>query len=95
MALLRNSSKLRNIETDESFFLTTQFPEDHSGCFDLLYNGTPLFNPEPNQVHHEESEEKIDHRPKDWYDKQCDYQNFMYSLVLNISRLNKDQEEGE
>lgn len=66
----------------------------HAGCFEVAPDGTSAHDPEQKEVEplKDISEEKPDHRPKDWYDQQCKYENYIGMLRLNSQPLNKNFE---
>lgn len=101
MAILRKSTKLEG--QDPNIFvikneIKREIPSSSAGCFDLTHEGTPAYAPEITDVAPipDTPPEKIDHRPKDWYDKQCSYENYIGGLMLNSVPLNeKPDDSGE
>ena len=97
MAILRNSSKLESQEAN-ILVLKGKLPIPHVGCFEVASDGTPAHDPEQKEVEpiKDVPEEKPDHRPKDWYDQQCKYENYIGMLRLNSQPLNKaSKSEGD
>lgn len=85
MAILRKSTKLSDSNTLK---LSSEILFNNVGCFEIAPEGTPAYNPDVKKVEPVVEEEKIDHRPKDWYDQQCKLENFVKGIVLNSSSLN-------
>ena len=95
MAILRKSSKLEG--QDPHIFviksaMRQEIPPPSVGVFDISHEGTPAYDPEIVGVEPMSNTppEKIDHRPKDWYDKQCSYENYITGLKLNSQPLNTE-----
>jgi len=104
MAILRNSTKLAtsqngifDLKSQEVAETEQKEPTSHSGCMEVDFEGKPIYNPDQQPVPNidEATEEKIDHRPKDWYDKQCSIETYLKGLTLNTVPLNKTGEEDD
>jgi len=86
MALLRKSTKL---STQEPACIKLESTLLSTGCFDISPEGTPAYNPDLQKVEPVVEEEKVDHRPKEWYDQQCKFENYIKGIVLNSAPLNE------
>ena len=96
MAILRRSTKLESGDANV-LVLKGKLPIPNVGCFDLSPDGTPSHDPEQKEVEpiKEVPEEKPDYRPKDWYDQQCKYENYIGMLKLNSQPLNTSEGEDK
>ena len=96
MAILRKSTKLE-VQDPHIFVIKNEIkheiPSSSVGCFNLSHEGTSAYDPEITEVEpiSDTPPEKIDHRPKDWYDKQCSFKSYIGGLMLNSAPLNKKQ----
>ncbi len=91
MAILRKSTKLEG-QDPGILVLKGRLPTINAGCFDLTPGGTPAHDPEQPEAEPmpDIPPERPDHRPKDWYVRQCDYDNYIGMLQLNSQPLNKE-----